>query len=136
MQGLQQEKDTMAKELSSANAANARLNGEIFSATWEVKDVTKERDAAVKLNGRYRSTIHSKNEEITRLSNNMAAAIDEKDAMAEELASAKEKSARPEESLANEQSAGDGDGDGELQGFLHLDVNGTSFTVAEREWLW
>ena len=136
MQDLQQEKDTMAKDLSSANAEKAHLNGEIFSITWKLKDVTKERDAAVKLNARNRGTIVRKNEEITRLSNNMAAAIDEKDTMAKELASAKEKNARLQESLANKQSAGDGDGSGKSPECLHLDACGMSLSVTEREWSW
>ena len=136
MQDLQQEKDAMAKDLSSANAEKAHLNGEIFSITWKLKDVTKERDAAVKLNARNRGTIVRKNEEITRLSNNMAAAIDEKDTMAKELASAKEKNARLQESLANKQSAGDGDGSGKSPECLHLDACGMSLSVTEREWSW
>ena len=65
MQDLQKVNDAMAKDLSSANADKARLNGDIFSCSWKLKDVTKERDAAVKLNTRHRGTILRKDEEIT-----------------------------------------------------------------------
>ena len=143
MQDLQKAKDAMAKDLSSANADKARLNGDIFSCSWKLKDVTKERDAAVKLNTRHRGTIlrkdeeiTSKNEEITTLSDNMAAAIAEKDAMAEELASAKETNARLQESLANKERAGDGDGSGISPECLHLNACGMSLSVTEREWSW